>query len=108
MSDDSGFYSKELWRQKVGESFTSKIDCKNYWNAHGKRIEWEPTSYRYPAPVKVELYRVCEQLVCKYMEPQILYYLLLYVNGSKLDCGDIVQCRFLKTKVALDCCIGSG
>lgn len=108
MSSDGLMTYIELGREKVSECFTKRIECKNYWNAHGKPHYMEPSVYIFDQPKRVELYQVHGKYICKYTPDFEVNFFDLYVDGVPLSCGEIIEYQPLKTKVKLLCCVGSG
>lgn len=100
---------KDISKELIAEGYTNKIDCKNYWDTHGKRLYdfKAPTQYKFDRPKKFELYKVKKEYCYKYTEPCIYEFFFLYIEGEKLDVGEITEFRELKTKIKLDCCVGA-
>lgn len=101
--------SKELSRKLLVDGYTKKIECKNYWDSHSKRVEYEPTQYKFDTEKKFEIWEVIRETYY----PGIDYTMTsstwhLYVEGEELNIGWIVEYNILKTKVKLDCCVGAG
>ena len=103
--------TKELSRTLLYEGYTKKIECKNYWDSHGKRVEWDPTQYKFDSEKKFEIWEITRETYY----PGIDYihtstYWKLLVEGEKLDpnLGWIMEYDHLKTKLKLDCCVGCG
>jgi hypothetical protein len=99
---------KDISKELLTEGYTNKVDCKNYWDAHGKRLEYAATQYKFDHPKKFELYRLKREYQYKYTGPTVYEFLLLYIDGEKLDVGEITEFRELKTKIKLDVCVGAG
>lgn len=101
----------EISRELVREGYTKKVDCKNYWDSHGKKI-WDfvaPTQYAFDRLKKYELYRVKQLWESEYIKPMESEHLELFIEGKRLDdLGEITEFRELKTKLKLDCCVGAG
>lgn len=96
-------------RELVSEGYTKKVECKNYWDYHGKRVEYAPTQYTFDCEKKYELYREVREYHFECVPTQTWEFLLLYVEGEELkDLGQITYFKPLKTKVKLDCCVGAG
>jgi hypothetical protein len=104
------FETREISRKLIAEGYTNKVYCKNYWDAHGKRhYDFKaPTQYKFDKPKKFELYRVEIEHQFKYTGTTVFEFLYLYIDGEKLDVGEITEFRELKTKINLDCCVGAG
>ena len=101
--------TKELSRELVDTTYTKKLECKNYWDSHGKRIEYATTQHAFDRLKKVELYRVKRQYLFETIPTYTAEFLLLYVEGKLFeDLGEITSYRPLKTKIKLECCIGAG
>lgn len=105
----TGITSRELSRELLCEGYTSKVDCTNFWDAHGKRIECEPTQHKFDRQKKFEIWKV----VGETHYPNIDYVhqwedWKLYIDGERLDVGELMSYRALKTKLKLDCCVGAG
>lgn len=99
----------ELSRELLYEGYTMKIDCTNFWDSHGKRVEYAPTQHKFDREKKFEIYKVISET----FYPAIPYTQqyedwVLYIEGEKLDIGEMMSYRHLKTKLKLDCCIGAG
>lgn len=101
---------RDLSKELVAEGYTTKVDCKNYWDAHGERhYDFKaPTRYKFDRLKKFELYRVKKEYQFKYTGPTVYEFLFLYIDGEKLDVGEITEFRELKTKIKLDVCVGAG
>ena len=101
--------SKELSRTLLYEGYTKKVECKNYWDSHGKRIEYDPTQHKFDSEKKFEIYKV----VTETFYPALNYthqseWWKLYIDGEYLDVGELMGYNVLKTKLKLDCCVGAG
>ena len=91
------------------EGYTKKIECTNYWDSHGKRVEYDPTEYKFDCEKKYEIWKVISET----FYPAINYTYQyedwkLYIDGARLDLGEITSYRALKTKLKLDVCVGAG
>jgi hypothetical protein len=100
--------TKELSRNLLTTGYTKKIDCTRYWDAHGKKSEWEPEQYNFDELKKFEIIRVITETDFPYTGKHISEDWYLYVDGQKLSVGEIMKYEVLKTKLKLTCCIGSG
>lgn len=101
--------SKELSRELLCEGYTSKVDCANYWDAHGQKIKCASTQHKFDCQKKFEIFKVIAETT--YSTINRVYtseWWYLYINGEKLDIGDIMSYKVLKSKLKLDCCIGAG
>ena len=101
--------TKELSRTLLHEGYTKKVECKNYWDSHGKRVEYDPTSYKFDCEKKFELWEVETETyysAIDHTQQYVNWY--LYVEGERLDTGWIMGYDHLKTKLKLDCCVGTG
>lgn len=100
----------ELTRELVCEGYTKRIDIKNYWDAHGKAIPWGVDKVlRYSELRKFELYRVKKLWEFDHVDPYEAEFLFLYIDGTQLqDIGEITLFEELKTKIKLQCCVGTG
>lgn len=101
--------TEELSRELLCEGYTKKIECKNYWDAHGKRIEYEPTQYNFDCEKKFEIWKV---IIKTHYQPINLTHQsewwYIYVDGERLSPGEIMGYNILKTKLKLDVCVGAG
>lgn len=100
--------TRDLSTELVIDGYTKKIDCKNYWDSHGRKINAAPTQYTFNTLKKFELYRVQREYLFKYSSAQTFEFLFLYVDGKLLNVGEITSFRELETGIKLDCCIGAG
>ncbi len=100
----------EISRELVYQCYTSRIDCKAYWDSHGKHIPWDGSQViKYNILKKLDLYKVIRLLESDFHDPVEFHHLELYVDGERLtDVGEITCFRQLRTKVKLDCCVGAG
>lgn len=101
--------TKELSRKLLYEGYTKKIECKNYWDSHGKRVEWDPTQHKFDCEKKFEIWEVETETYypgIDYTQTCTNWY--LFVEGEKLDIGWLMEYNHLKTKLKLDCCVGCG
>lgn len=106
---DTGVRTEEVSRVLLDTTYTKKIDCKNYWDSHGHRVECAPTQYKFDRLKKVELFRVIRKFNFTALDPKEFEFLELLVEGKKLqELGEITSYQALKTKVKLDCCVGAG
>lgn len=101
--------SKELSRELLVEGFTKKVECKNYWDSHGKRVEYAPTMHNFDKPKKFEIFKI----ITETYYPAIDYtykaeWWKLYVDGEYFDLGEITGYKVLKTRLKLDVCVGAG
>ena len=103
--------TKELSRELLYEGYTKKVDCKNYWDSHGTRIEHAPTQYTFDTEKKFEIWEIETETYYPAIDyTQTSTYWKLLVEGKDLDpnLGWIMGYDHLKTKLKLDCCIGCG
>ena len=103
--------TKEISRTLLHEGYTKKVECKNYWDSHGTRVEYAPTQYKFDREKKFEIWEVVTEtyypaigLTQQYTDWRLL------VEGDKLDpdMGWVMAYDHLKTKLKLDCCVGCG
>lgn len=107
----SGTITKEISRTLLLEGFTKKVECKNYWDSHGTRIECAPTQYTFDREKKFEIWEVVTETYCPSTNYTQTYTdWKLVVEGRLLDpdLGQIMGYAHLKTKLKLDCCIDYG
>jgi hypothetical protein len=105
----TGITTKEISREKLCEGVTQKVECKNFWDSHGKRVEYAPTQHQFDHQKKFEIWKVIGET--SYSSIDFVHqweYWNIYIDGRLLEVGEIVGYRILKTKVKLDCCIGAG
>lgn len=105
----TGVSSKELSCELLYEGYIPKVECTNYWDSHGKRVEYDPTLHKFSEPKKFEIWKVLGET--KYATIDYVHqweYWELYIEGERLDVGEIMSYKVLKTKLKLDCCIGAG
>ena len=103
--------TKEISRTLLHEGFTKKVECKNYWDSHGTRIECAPTQYAFDREKKFEIWEVVTETYCPSTNcTQTRTDLELIVEGRLLDpdLGRIMGYDHLKTKLKLDCCVDYG
>jgi hypothetical protein len=103
--------TKELSRKLLYEGYTRKVECTNYWDSHGKRVEFDPTRYKFDREKKFEIWEVVLEIyypTIEYTQTSTDWY--LKVEGQDLgpNLGWITGYNHLKTKLKLDCCIGCG
>ena len=103
--------TKEISRTLLYEGLTKKIECKNYWDSHGKRVEYPPTKFTYDGEKKFEIWEIVRETYypgIDYTQTSADWKLL--VDGKPFDpnLGWIVEYNHLKTKLKLDCCVGCG
>ena len=106
-----GITTKEISRKLLYEGYTKKVDCKNYWDSHGKRVEYAPAQYKFDAEKKFEIWEIeTETFYPALSYTQKSAYWKLLVDGKELDpnLGWIMEYNHLKTKLKLDCCVGCG
>ena len=101
---DRKLISKEL----LVDGFTAKVDCKNYWDSHGKRVEYAPTQHKFDRQKKFEIYREVWEYYFDFVPTQTWEFWHLYIDGEKFDLGEITRYEVLKTKLKLDVCVGAG
>lgn len=103
--------TKEISRKLLHEGYTKKVDCKNYWDSHGKRVEHAPSQYKFDREKKFEIWEVVTETYYPAIDITQTYTdWYLKVEGKELDpdLGWIMSYNHLKTKLKLDCCIGTG
>ena len=103
--------SKEISHTLLHEGFTKKVECKNYWDSHGTRVECATTQYKFDQEKKFEIWEVVtETHYPSINRTQIYTDWRLVVEGKPLDpnLGWVVGYDHLKTKLKLDCCVGCG
>jgi hypothetical protein len=103
--------TKELSRTLLHEGYTKKVECKNYWDSHGTRVEYARTQYKFDREKKFEIWEVVTETYYPSIDltQQHTDWRLL-VEGEKLDpdMGWVMGYDHLKTKLKLDCCVGCG
>ncbi len=102
------FKSRELSRNLLTAGYTKKIDCINYWDSHGKKVDWEPTQHKFDYEKKFEIVKVVTETEFPYTGKHVSENWLLYIDGKELSVGEIMSYKVLKTKLKLTCCIGAG
>ena len=110
-ADKLGIITKEISRMLRLEGFTKKVECKNYWDSHGTRIECAPTQYTFDREKKFEIWEVVTETYYSSTNcTQIYTDWKLVVEGRPLDpdLGRVMGYAHLKTKLKLDCCIDYG
>ena len=107
----TGITSKEISRTLLHEGFTKKVECTNYWDSHGTRVEHAKSQYKFDREKKFEIWEVVTEthypsigISQQYTDWRIL------VEGKTLDpnLGWVMAYDHLKTKLKLDCCVGCG
>ena len=106
----SDITTKELSRKLLYEGYTKKIECKNYWDSHGTRVDWDPTQHKFDSEKKFEIWEIeTETYYPAINYNQTSVYWKLLVDGESLpNLGWIMGYDHLKTKLKLDCCVGCG
>jgi len=105
----TGITSRDLSRELLCEGYTAKVDCMNFWDSHGKRIEYAPTQHKFDSPKKFEIWKVTGETHYSTLDYVHQWeYWKLYIDGEQLDVGEIMSYRILKTKIKLDVCVGAG
>lgn len=105
----TGITSRDLSRKLLCEGYTAKVDCTNFWDSHGKRIECAPTQHKFDRQKKFEIWEVTGET--RYSTLDYVHqweYWKLYIDGKELDVGEIMSYKILKTKIKLDVCVGAG
>ena len=97
-----------LSNELVATCEKDKIECNNYYDLDGKIIPEAKTQYKFDFPKKIELYRKTVKYLFDYCPHQTFEFLQLFVDGKKLEIGEITEYRELKTKVKLKVCTGAG
>jgi hypothetical protein len=103
--------TKEVSRKLLHEGYTKKIECKNYWDSHGKRVDYATSQYKFDREKKFEIWEVVtETHYSSINHTQTYTDWRLVVEGKPLDpnLGWVVGYDHLKTKLKLDCCVGCG
>jgi hypothetical protein len=103
--------TKELSRSLIYAGYTKKIDCKNFWDSHGTKVPYAPTQYQFDREKNFEIWEVVTETHYPGINfTQTTVDWLLLVEGKKLDpnLGWIERFTHLKTKLKLDCCVGTG
>lgn len=105
----TGITSRDMTRELLCEGYTAKVDCTNFWDLHGKRIEYAPTQHKFDRQKKFEIWKVTSET--RYSTLDYVHqweYWKLYIDGEQLDVGEIMSYKILKTKIKLDVCVGAG
>lgn len=107
----SGITTKEISRELLYEGYTKKIECKNYWDSHGKRVDYADTQHKFDCEKKFELWSIKRETtyssIPDYIHQDEDWYLM--VDGKMFEIeGWIMEYNHLKTKLKLDCCVGAG
>ena len=106
-----GITTKELSRKLLHKGYTKKIDCKNYWDSHGKRVDYADTQYKFDCEKKFEIWEIETETCYPGLDlTQKSTWWKLLVEGEPLDpnLGWIMGYDHLKTKLKLNCCVGCG
>ena len=107
----TGITSKEISRTLLHEGFTKKVECKNYWDSHGHRVNYADTQYKFDCEKKFEIWEVVTETYYPAIDLTQQYTdWRLFVEGKPLDpdMGWVMGYDHLKTKLKLDCCVGCG
>jgi hypothetical protein len=100
---------KLITRELLVEGFTKKVECKNYWDSHGKRLDQADTQLKFDCEKKFEIYKEVYEYYFDFIPTQEWEFWNLYIDGQKVeDLGEITSYHALKTKLKLDCCVGAG
>ncbi len=100
---------KLIERELLVEGFTKKVECKNYWDSHGKRLDQADTQHKFDCEKKFEIYKEVYEYYFDFVPTQTWEFWNLYIDGQKVeDLGEITSYHVLKTKLKLDCCVGAG
>lgn len=103
------FSTKELSRELLCEGYIPKLECTNFWDSHGKRVEYAATQYKFDCLKKFEIWSVKGETTYSTINHVHQWeYWHLYIDGKELDVGEIMSYKVLKTKLKIDCCIGAG
>ena len=103
--------TKEVSRKLLYEGFTKKIECKNYWDSHGKRVDYATSQYKFDCEKKFEIWEVVTETyypAIDYTQTYTDWYLKVEDKDLDPNLGWIVEYDHLKTKLKLDCCVGTG
>ena len=101
--------TKELSRELLCEGYTKKVECTNFWDSHGKRVEYAPTQHKFDREKKFEIWKVISETFYPAIDYTYKYEdWKLYIEGELLDIGEMMSYKALKTKLKLDCCVGAG
>ena len=101
---------KVVSRELVQEGYSKRFDIRYYWDSHGKAI-WdfeEPETRKYSEPKKFELYKEVREYYFEFCPTMTCEFLFLYIDGEKVDIGEITYVEALKTKVKIESCVGAG
>lgn len=101
---------KVVSRELVQEGYSKRFDIRYYWDSHGKTI-WdfeEPETRKYSEPKKFELYKEVREYYFEFCPTMTCEFLFFYIDGEKVDIGEITYVEALKTKVKIESCVGAG
>ena len=101
---------KVISRELVQEGYSKRFDIKYYWDSHGNLI-WdfkEPEIRKFSEPKKYEVYKEVREYYFDFCPTQTWEFLFLYIDGEKVDLGEITFVQSLKTKVKIESCVGAG
>lgn len=107
----SGIRTKEISRTLLHEGFTKKVECKNYWDSHGIRIECAPTQYTFDREKKFEIWEVVTETYypsTNYTQTYVDRKLIVEGKPLDPDLGRVTGYHHLRTKLKLDCCMSCG
>lgn len=103
--------TKEVGRKLLHKGFTKKVECKNFWDSHGKRVDYADTQYKFDREKSFEIWEVVTETFYPAINfTQTYTNWHLKVEGEPLDpdLGWIMGYDHMKTKLKLDCCVGCG
>lgn len=101
---------KVISRELVQEGYTKRFDLRYYWDSHGDTV-WdfkEPETWKYSELKKYELYKEVREYYFDFVPTQTWEFLFLYIDGEKVDVGEITFFKPLKTKIKIESCVGAG
>ena len=101
---------KTISRELVYSGYTKKVECRYYWDSHGDKVmDFQPAeTFKYDEPKKFELYREVREYNFEYVPAQTWDFLEFYIDGKRIDVGEVTCFKELKTKVKLEVCVGAG
>ena len=104
----TGITSKEISRTLLHEGFTKKVECKNYWDSHGTRVECTPTQYKFDQEKKFEIWEVVTETHYPSIDRTQIYAdwrLVEKKKKKKLKIGRVEGYDHINTKHKIDCCV---
>lgn len=96
-------------KETIAECIAKKIECRNYWDSHGRKVPYDPSVIEFDTPRKIELVEKVIEYVFPNAPSHTSTFWYLFADGEDLNIqGDVMRFKPFKTKLKVEVCVGTG